>query len=386
VANATIFTEEEYGHRLAATRALMAERQLDALLVFSPENIYYLTGLNHQGYFAFTMLVVTPDGPLTIVTRSMERATIASQAPSAAHETFHDDEEPVDVAVRVVRERGLDETRLGIERTTMFLPISIYVEMRQELDAVEFVDGSDIIEGLRAVKSPSEIDCIRRAAALSDRAIRAGIMAAGVGINEREVAAAIYRSMVLGGSEYPGFAPLVRSTEFLRHEHTTWRDRVLVPSDGLFMELSASVERYHAPITRMIHVGRAPPGVERSAVIVIAALDAAVDAARPGAHAGDVYAAWQRVIDEELGHDRYRRHHCGYMVGIGFPPSWVGGSAVVGLRPGGELELRAGMAFHVLSWLLGTEHPDYGVSDTVLVTADGGELLTSTSREALVIN
>jgi Xaa-Pro dipeptidase len=115
VANATIFTEEEYGHRLAATRALMAERQLDALLVFSPENIYYLTGLNHQGYFAFTMLVVTPDGPLTIVTRSMERATIASQAPSAAHETFHDDEEPVDAARRGRIDDLMDALRRSVD-------------------------------------------------------------------------------------------------------------------------------------------------------------------------------------------------------------------------------------------------------------------------------
>ncbi len=383
--NAPTFGEEEYEQRLAATRRLIAARDLDALLVFSPENIYYLTGLNHQGYFAFTMLVVTPDDPLVLVTRSMERATIVAQAPRVQHVGFRDDEEPADAAVRAVRERGLDTNRLGIERTTMFLPISIYVEMRADLDEVEFVDGSDIVEGLRAVKSPTEIDCIRNAAAISDRAVRAGIVAAGVGINEREVAAAIYRSMVLGGSEYPGFAPLVRSTEFLLHEHTTWRDRVLTPSDGLFMELSASVERYHAPLTRMIHVGRAPTGVERSAEIVTGALDAVLTAARPGATSGHVYDAWQRAVDEALGHDRYRRHHCGYMVGIGFPPSWVGGSSVVGLRSGSVLELQEGMVFHVLSWLLGTEHPDYGVSDTVLVTESGGELITSTGRDPIVI-
>jgi Xaa-Pro dipeptidase len=385
VTKPTIFSPEEYAERLAATRRQMAVRELDALLVFSPENIYYLAGLNHQGYFAFTMLVVTPDDPMIIVTRSMERATIVSQAPSVEHVTFRDEEEPADAAVRAVRERGLDTSRVGIERTTMFLPVSIHSQIREELDRVEFVDGSDIVEGLRAVKSDAELDYIRRAAALSDRAIRAGITAAGVGVNEREVAAAIYRSMMLGGSEYPGFAPLVRSTEFLLHEHTTWRDRVLVPSDGLFMELSASVERYHAPLTRMVHVGQAPDGVEVSAEIVKDALDAVLNAARPGVTAGHVYDAWQREVDEALGHDRYRRHHCGYLVGIGFPPSWVGSSSVVGLRYGSALEIRAGMVFHVLSWLLGTEHPDYGISDTMLVTPEGGELITSTGRDPVVI-
>ena len=72
-------------------------------------------------------------------------------------------------------------------------------------------------------------------------------------------------------------------------------------------------------------------------------------------------------------------------VGIGFPPSWVGGGAVVGLRRGGDLVIREGMVFHVLSWLLGQRPADYVVSDTILVTADGGELLTTTVREPIVV-
>jgi Xaa-Pro dipeptidase len=106
---------------------------------------------------------------------------------------------------------------------------------------------------------------------------------------------------------------------------------------------------------------------------------------RPGAVSGDVYEAWQQVIDKGLGHSRYRRHHCGYLVGIGFPPSWVGGSAVVGLRNGGDLVIREGMTFHVLSWILHQEPADYIVSDTVLVTTSGGELLTATPREPVVV-
>jgi len=97
-----------------------------------------------------------------------------------------------------------------------------------------------------------------------------------------------------------------------------------------------------------------------------------------------VYAAWQEVVDRGLGHDRYRRHHCGYLTGIGFPPSWVGGSAVVGLRHDSVLVIRAGMVFHVLSWLFGQEPADYVISDTVLVTADGGEILTTTDRTPII--
>jgi Xaa-Pro dipeptidase len=226
---------------------------------------------------------------------------------------------------------------------------------------------------------------VRRAAAISDRAVQAGIAAVGDGVTERAVAAAVYHELVRAGSDPPGMAPFIRARDRLLQEHVTWSDHALGPGDALFMELSASVGRYHAPLSRMVYLDRAPAGTDRAAEIALGALEAVRAALRPGAVSADVYAAWQRVVDEGLGHSRYRRHHCGYLVGIGFQPSWVGGSAVVGIRSGGVLVVREGMVFHVLSWLLDQEPADYVVSDTILVTADGGEVLTTTPREPLVV-
>jgi Xaa-Pro dipeptidase len=97
-----------------------------------------------------------------------------------------------------------------------------------------------------------------------------------------------------------------------------------------------------------------------------------------------VYDAWQEVVDEALGHGRLRRHHCGYSVGIGFPPSWVGSSTVLGIRRGGRVEVRAGMTFHVLSWITDPDLGDHFLSDTVIVGDVGSEVVT-TAAHALVI-
>src|SRR5919106_754677 len=356
----SMFPVEEYDARVDAVRKAMSEHGLDALLVMSPENIYYLVGLSHQGYFAFTMLVFPLDGQPLLVTRSMERVTINDQAPHVA--------------------------RVGVELGSMFFPPVIWEAMQERLPDIAWSDGSGVVEEIRRVKSPLEIASVRRAAALSDRAIRAGIEEAGVGVNEREVAAEVMRSMVDGGSEHPGFAPLVRSKRYLLHEHTTWRDAVLVPGDSLFMELSASVQCYHAPLARMAYMGAPPAGIERSAEIALTGLHAVTGALRPGVTSGDVYDAWQAVIDDALGPGAYGRHHCGYSVGIGFPPSWLGIGTVLGLRSGRTVEIRERMVFHVLSWLLGAGVPDYVLSDTVIVTSAGGELLTTTRRTPIVIN
>lgn len=379
------FPTSEYAARLAAVRADMAAAGLDALLLVSPEDVYYLIGLTHQGYFAFTLLLIEPAGPPHLMTRSVELLTIAAQAPQVVHVGFADHEEPADATVRLLRERRHARSRVGVDMTSMYLPVRVWEQLREELDAA-WADASDLVRDRRLVKSDRELRCVREAAALSDRAVRAGIVTAGVGVNEREVAAAVYQSLVSGGSEYPGFAPLVRSGDLLFHEHATWRDRVLGAGDCLFLELSAAVRRYHAPLSRFVYLGRAPAGIERAAEVVEAALAAAAAVLVPGRTSGEVYAAWQRVIDEALGHDRYRRHHCGYTVGIGFPPSWVGGPKVTSLRAGGTLELREGMVFHLLSWLLEQDDlPSYGVSDTVLVTPAGGEVLTSTSHGPIVV-
>lgn len=383
---APAFAADEFAKRVAATRSVMRHRGLATLCLASPENVYYLLGLNHQGYFAFTLLVLPLDGEPLLVTRAMERETVAAQVPGCTHVTYGDGEDPAAAAARAVRHVSAPGVRVGIERGSMFLPVAIWDGLRANLPDLEWGDASGVVETVRAVKSPAEIELVRRAAAISDRAIQAGVASAGSGVIERKVAADVYREMLLAGSEHPGFPPLIRSRDILLHEHVTGpHDRALCTGDALFMELSASVGRYHAPLSRMVYVDRAPPGTGRAAEIAVAGLEAVRTALRPGALAGEAYSGWQQVIDAGLGHPRYRRHHCGYLVGIGFPPSWVGGSAVVGLRDGGDLVIREGMVFHVLSWILGQEPADYVVSDTVLVTALGGELLTTTRREPTVV-
>lgn len=365
----------------------MRERGLDALLVSSPENIYYLTGLNHQGHFAFTALVLKAKGDCLLVTRAMERETLAGQVPDCEHVPFDDGEDPADAVARAIFGSSLGHGRIGVEKQTMSFPIHVWEGVVDNTPRVRWEDGSGVVDDIRAIKSPAEIDYIRQAAAISSHALQSGIGVAGAGVNEREVAAEVYRSMLTSGSEYPGAAPLIRTSDLLLHEHETWRDRVLRAGDGLFLELSGCVHRYHAPLTRMVYVGGAPNGVDAAAEIVLAGLDAIRDALRPGALTGEVYAAWQAVVDEALGHQDYRRHHCGYMIGIGFPPSWVGGSMVQGLRPGSELTVRPGMVFHLLPWLIGQEPADYVISDTVLVTDTGAaELLTSAARTPTVVN
>ena len=370
--------------RLRAVRAAMAAQQLDALVLVSPENVYYLAGLNHYGYFATTLLLVPADGPLQLVARAMELPTLRAQVPDCVPATYGDDADPADAAAVALRSMLPAGGRVGVEQDTMNLPVRVWRRLESALPDVEWSDCTPLLFDLRAVKSPAEIAQVRAAAAMSDRALQAGIAAAVEGVHERDVAAEIYQALIDSGSDAPACPPFIRASEDIPLEHVTWRgDRVLRRNDRVFFELGASAARYHAPTSRIVYVGEQPAGVDDAAAVVLAGFDALLATLRPGVAAGDVYAAWQRAVADALGDDGYHRHHCGYLTGLGFPPTWTGSSTPTGLRRGSDLVVREGMVFHVMSWLLGRELPDYGVSDTAVVTADGCDLLTTTTRTPL---
>jgi Xaa-Pro dipeptidase len=370
--------DPERADRVTALRAAMAVRGFAAVALTSPENVYYLLGLDHLGYFAFTMLVLPSDGEPVLVTREMERYTVLAQAPGVRHVTFADGEDPADAAARAFADAVPAGATVGVERRGSFLPPAVLDGLRAALPAFSWEDCSGLLASARAVQSATETGWARRAATVSDAAMRAAIAAARPGAAEREVAAAAYHAMISGGGEPPGFVPLIRPVAMLGQEHVTWGDRHLQAGEGLFMEMSGCVRRYHAPLCRTVYPGFAPPQAVEAAESARAGLAAAGAALRPGVRTGEVFAAWQRAVG-----GMPRRHHCGYLVGIGYPPSWVGGPEVLGIRPGGDVEVLAGMVFHLMSWV---EQPvGHVVSDTALVTADGCELLTTVSRELTVV-
>ena len=378
------FPPEEYQARLHQVRQRMAERDLDACLISTPENIYYLIGLSHQGFFAYHGLIVPLEGQLTLITRAMERVTIEHQVEGIRFAGHADSDDPAQVTLETLRRAGLGAARLGLEKQNLFLPPRIAEALQAGLPQAVWQDISGLVDESRQVKSARELVYMRRAAAISDAMMRTALETARPGLSEREIAAEVHRAMILAGGEYPGFTPFIRSTRRLGEEHTTWRDEVLQPGDALFLEMAGCVARYHAPLGRLVFVGQAPAETAAIAEVCLAAFRRVVETIRPGVTAGQVYRAWQDRVDAaELTH--YQRHHCGYLVGIGFPPSWVGGSRVVGLRRDSALELQVGMTFHLLSWLMGTGQGDYFISNTALLTERGCEVLTKTPQGVQIV-
>lgn len=382
-----LFPQTEYDQRLYNLRRLMADRDIDACLISSPENIFYLTGLSHMGFFAYHLLIVPRDGKMTLICRAMEWVTVERMViiPGRANFFgFSDSDDTVSFTCNSLKQVGLGSARLAAEKSSLFLSPRITEGIVANLPKVQLGDCSGLADSLRQIKSVQELTYTRKAAKVSDAMMQAARETAASGVSEQEVAAEVHRAMLLAGGTYPGFSPFIRATPTLGEEHRTWSDHVLQPGEALFVELAGCVHHYHAPMGRLLYVGEAPLGTEMMVEICLEAFDAVVQTIRPGVTAAQVYRSWQDVVDA-AGFGHYRRHHCGYMTGIGFPPSWVGGPMVVGLRHDSDLELQAGMVFHLMSWLMGAGEGDYFVSDTAVVTEDGCEVLTAVSQQLHIV-
>ncbi len=379
-----VFPAAELEARLTAVRSVMQERNLAGIIITVPENIYYLTGLDHWGFFSCHALLVPLQGEMALMCRMMERITVENQVNNAEFFGHQDTEEPSDYIVKMINARGLGNARVGLEKRSLFLTARIAEMTQASAPAVDWQDCSGLVDDLRLIKSPLEQEYTRKAALAADAGALASIEAVHDGASDYEVAAECHRAMILAGSEYPGFGPFIRPTARLGEEHTTWRGDTFRNGDAVFLEIGGACRKYQAPMGRLVYVGNAPQGAEKSARLAIEGMNAICEALIPGNTTGSVYQAWKDVADS-AGLTGYHRHHCGYLVGIGFPPSWTGGSMVTSLQPDNTRELKVGMTFHAHSWFTNTDVVDYFISNTVILTENGAEVLTSQSPQTLIV-
>ena len=375
------FPKAEYDGRIVAARELLARAGIDVLIVTGPENIFYLTGQQTPGYFMFQALLLPVDGEPAFIIRQLEYFNFTANTFIANPVIYQDSDQPVKVLVDVIAARGWASRRVAIDKRGWFMPIATFEALQSEIGPIG--DGAGIIEQLRMVKSVAEIEKIVQAAAYVDAGLRAGLAAVKVGANDNDLAAAMAGAAIAAGSEYVGMEPLVSSGWRSGMPHATWRREPLAKGDPIFLEMAASHDRYHAALLRCAWLGAMPQAAIEMEKTSQEALQAALDAIRPGASCEAPHAACLGVIDR-AGYGENFRKRAGYSMGIAFAPDW-GEGGVLSLYTGVTTVLRPGMAFHIPVALRVFGRFTVGVSETVIVTQTGYRSLSKIDRPILRI-
>jgi Xaa-Pro dipeptidase len=373
------FAATEYAGRVARTREALARANIDAMIVTGPENIFYLTGQQTPGYYTFQALVLPVAGEPVFVIRQLEYFNFIANTFIPDAQVYSDGDDPLQVLVNVLQQKGLNGQRIAIDKRGWFLPIAVYEALSAKLGTL--ADGAGVIERLRAVKSAAEIEKIATAATYVDAGMRAGLAAVKVGATENTLVAAMMSEAIAAGSEYVGMEPLVSAGPRTGVPHGTWRRRALEADAPAFLEMAACHDRYHAALMRSAWIGTPRPEALEMEKVCQEALQAALDAIRPGVACEEAHLACQRVIDRAGYTDNFKKR-TGYSIGISFAPDW-GEGAILSLYTGVKTPLEPGMAFHIPPALRIYGEFTVGVSETVVVTETGCRALGTIERPLL---
>ena len=372
----TVFPKDEYERRLAALRQKMAAKDIDLLLVTGPENIFYLTGQQTPGYYTFQCLSVPIEGAPFHVLRNLEVINCRANTFLDDITGYADNENPAQTLATALKDRGWQGKRLAADRKSWFLTVDFFGQLEQALGTL--LDGSGLVEPLRAVKSPLELEQMDKAAIACDAGHKAGIEAIQVGATENDVVAAIMAGMISAGSEYLGMEPLVNSGPRSGIPHATWRRRRIEDGEMFVLEPAACYNRYHVARFQAVAVGKVSDLAYDMQKVCEEGLEAALAEMKPGNPCSKPHEACQAVIDR-AGYSEGFRKRSGYSSGISFAPDW-GEGHILSLFFGVEEELKPGMSFHIPITLREYGKFTMAVSETVVVTETGYRVMSKLPR------
>ena len=186
------FSKEEFKSRKSNILNSMKEQNIDALLMFRQESMYWLTGYDTFGYVFFQTLVLDQKGNLILLTRApdLRQAQNTSNINDIRIWVDKDGSNPTDDLKIILDELNLKGKKIGIEYEAYGLTGRNAIKLNQSLeDYCSIEDKSELITKLRVVKSDEEITYVRKAANLADLALEEVWKYAKSGASEAKILA-----------------------------------------------------------------------------------------------------------------------------------------------------------------------------------------------------
>jgi len=252
------FSEDELAGRRQRACEKMARQGLDAVLLFKQESMYYLTGYDTGGYSLFQCLILRADGDLVLVTRSADKLQAAhtSMIPDVRIWIDKGGANPAHDVVAVLKEKGLAGKQVGVELHAWCLTGQRWEMVRHALDGFcNHSDATDLIQGLRLIKSPAEMEYVRKAGALCDDALKALNEAIEPGVDEGILYSRMMQAILEGGGDPAASRPIIGSGDgAMLVRYFTGREKVGA-QDQVQLEYGAGYRHYHVAIMRTVLTG-----------------------------------------------------------------------------------------------------------------------------------
>jgi Xaa-Pro dipeptidase len=364
------FERSEFDARRDRLMIEMADKKLDALLLFAQESMYWLTGYDTFGYCFFQTLVVKSDGSMTLLTRSadLRQARNTSIIENVLLWVDRPNADPTLDLKNLLSDLDLLGAKIGVEYDTHGMTGRVARLLDNQLASFgQMVDASYLVSTLRLVKSPAEIAYARKAGQLADEALDAALPLIKPGADEAAILAAMQGAVLAGGGDYPANEFIIGSgADALLCRYKAGR-RVLDNKDQLTLEWAGVSAHYHAAMMRTVVIGEQDFRQKELYSACLQNLTAIEEVLHPGKTFGDVFDVHARVMDER-GLTRHRLNSCGYSLGARFSPSWMEHQMV---HAGNPQEITADMTLFVHMIVMDSDSGTAMTLGQTYLTTDG---------------
>ncbi|WP_265500817.1 ectoine hydrolase DoeA [Paracoccus beibuensis] len=386
------FSTAEYEERLAKTRASMEKLGLDLLIVSDPSNMAWLTGYDGWSFYVHQCVIVGPTGsPIWFGRGQDAQGALRTVWMTDDHIIGYPDyyvqsveRHPMDYLWATLADKGWHTGFIGVEMDNYWYTAKAHERLVHGLPEAQILDATGLVNWQRAIKTPKELQYMRKAARIVERMHRRIADKIEVGMRKCDLVAEIYDSGLRydewsgHGGDYPAIVPLLPSGPDAAAPHLTWDDLPMKQDEGTFFEIAGCYQRYHVPLSRTIFLGTPPKEMLEAEKAVLEGMEAGLAAARPGNTCEDIANAFFTVLDR---HGIVKDNRTGYPIGLSYPPDW--GERTMSLRRGDRTELKPGMTFHFMTglWMEGW---GYETTESLVITEREPELFCSIPRRMLV--
>ncbi len=378
---------EEFEARREAVGAGMEAAGLEALAVFYPARIAYLTGFHHIPTERPIVLILGPNGYSAMVVPAVEKEH-AESVPGidrvGVYFEYPGAEHPMELVAANLADVNAKPKRTGADHDG-YVPYWGYRGPRlSDLTGARPVDAEMLVESLRRVKSATEIACIQLSCDWAARAHRR--MQEAIRTNKTEMECyvpAATETLFEMVAEMPGWRPRGYGTTGVQAmfvggrstamPHGFVKGHGIAAGDVLVSGAGADIDGYHSELERTMIVGTPTAEQERAFGAMLSLQSRAIEVMAPGVPAGEVELACVQLA-QELGVEGSIRHHVGHSIGLE-------GHEAPFLDRGDDAILEPGMVFTVEPGIYFKELGGFRHSDTVVITEDGCRVMTNYPRE-----
>ena len=382
------FTVKEYKNRLKKVQSEMQKKGIELLISQDTANINYLTGYDAWSFYYSQCVIVhvNSDEPLCFVRAQDAGGAFITTYLKKENIIIYDEKyihtwptHPYDALVDLIRKKKWDKINIGVEMDAHYFTAYCYEKLKKGLPNAKILDSERLVNWVRVEKSIAEIEYMKKAATISEMAMKTAMETISPDVRQCDAVAEIQRTLFRGtpeyGGEYASIATLLPTGKGTSASHLTASDKKFVSGEATIIELSGTYKRYHAPMARTINLGKPDQKKLDAMKATNEALEEGINASKPGNTANDVAEKFWGVLDK---YGIKKESRTGYSIGIGYPPDW--GEHTLNIYKGDMTELKPNICYHMIAVM---QFGDWGVesSESIRITESGNELLCNFSRD-----